>query len=102
MITINEAGRRINAALNELAIRVDEAQQHNLKPTDRWYGIIRCRAEKSIHAALSAVGCKTLAEFAQDVASDARIDEAFNRDWTNLKGLVTDGVRTMCTHQEAA
>jgi hypothetical protein len=94
MITINEAGRKINTALNELSIRVAEAEKEGLSADDLWYRIIRERTQRAVFAALTAVGCKSLADFACELAAEARHDEAYNADWTHLAGLVTDGVRT--------
>jgi hypothetical protein len=94
MITINEAGRRINAALNELSIRVAEAEKEGLSADDLWYRIIRERTERTVFAALTAVGCETLADFACELAAEARHDEAFNSNWTPMRGAVTDGVKT--------
>ena len=44
--------------------------------------------------AKNAVGCETLADFAVELAAEARRNEAHNADWTHLAGLVVDGVRT--------
>jgi len=94
MITINEAGRKIESALNEFSIRVAEAERESLNADDLWYRIIRERTQRTVFAALNAVGCETLADFAVELAAEARRNEAYNANWTHLAGLVVDGVRT--------